>query len=1662
MRAGSGDLPARTSHVDARADPARAPTNLTTDPSRLDRYAIAASHPEQHPVRLRVRLFNAGRGGFSAKGTVILDSSPAADVICVTEAAPTEHTRVLLDAGYLGRFSVVETTQCRQDGSVPAHARGATVSGGVLMLLRNNAAGGAMTLRTVVPIKTRAAKLGDVILAEATYDTRDGRTIAVVVGVVYMQPRSSAHVCADGTCLGDCDRAHPVDAVTTALHDMAAAKQPNRTRTTVCTAALMGDLNTHLGGPTCGDLHTNDASRRRTVLGVLQDGDWVAVNDKPAAEPTTTAWHDMLPTRYSHAANERPATLDYCIVHQDDVAAVDTCAVSASDRANTVSDHRALDTDLLLYGVRPPPVTREEQAARDAVRLLTHTTTRYNVPDADSDDWTPVLETLARTLPDVEAALDAAIQTARPRAWTAHPGGVPFRYGVSANLHASLDGVDALLLRCLDDALRQCSMARLAPTHNKAAATGTLEAAVAHARRSLDAAGTEDERTAAKTLLRTAERKLRAKRRQEVATQRHKNLQATTPALVRQQPKETTRTLVARATDAKSTKEATKPRVQATSFKQAGSTKQAVKVWAATLRAVRNARQRAQPEDALERQYSAILGVHQDRAMQDAWRDTPLNKPVDAQEMLAAVVDCRGDAAAIGPPMAVLQAALRSDSPCAKAMLRLLVKYANAALDGRLQHGRILSIVEFKPFYKGKGDLDDFGSWRSILPGHAVAWALHTLVNKRVQAALEANADAHHRRRHTASDTDDAEPPTLRRHDGTEAQPVPDLVLGFRPARGISDAALLRSEALRFLHADRNLWQAAIFFDISGAFPNTQHAVAGVGLDNHGIVGKPWLYLMNVLRRIAVRVRMGDVQAERTIQLHVGTPEGLPCSPVIFMCAYGGLEKHIDDAAEGAGASTMLGGCHAITLTYADDTRTLLAARDEASLNAQTQAVLDAVADFHQRRGWQLNVKPDGSKTAIQISPPAGVERTQQTAFLLDGRPVPVVEYYRHLGVRVSLQRPGARTHREDQDGRTSIAPLRASTARANVANAGLQRLHTRSATMLYKTAIRPAATFSADIWAAHYVGASGDTYITQDGTLHKMQVHALRAIAGYGQAAATSHVVLQAAFGLPPIWATVLRARVQLYVRFMRRHPADKTRAILAHCTARRNANGRLAKTWVSTLLSDLSAEDDGEGFEYLRQDLVDGRQWPAQPQASDGKRSDTYLLQRVDELQQRERDRRVRDMSSLTDDVLPAILRQPVQRPMPLVDSSLAHKSARVRALGGVCSIAHARRWPDIKPPRACVVCNKHGTTTTLRHVVAHCQAAGLHDARGVAWAAAARRVPPGEDRAEAVARVDDLLRTAPAGNEHDYAVWTAVTLGWTLPPWEGSHDDDPARGWRLDWDRGTQRRKHAAVRAGPSMRQAMLHDTGHLINLAVKAIEEGAYAASSFRTAREQQAAEERTKHRQQNMMRALFSRAPATAVDSPAGAHRHGLRQRADSDTRRAELAAMTKEADAIDDAGRVVMGDAGSTTSGDTADAAVAPHASDRTPTADCDQPPSDGRVGSTHAAERSSAPTTNARRRPVTERFRTLQRRPGGGPQAAPTARPTQRTLTDLFRTMQASDTSQPAGEEARDGHTDEPSTTADAQTARRLGEDPPAAETVAPARTVTEALMGRRRRGAP
>ena len=114
----------------------------------------------------------------------------------------------------------------------------------------------------------------------------------------------------------------------------------------------------------------------------------------------------------------------------------------------------------------------------------------------------------------------------------------------------------------------------------------------------------------------------------------------------------------------------------------------------------------------------------------------------------------------------------------------------------------------------------------------------------------------------------------------------------------------------------------------------------------------------------------------------------------------------------------------------------------------------------------------------------------------------------------------------------------------------------------------------------------------------------------------------------------------------------------------------------------------------------------------------------------------------------------------------------------------------------------------------------------------------------------------------------------------------------------------------------------------------------------------------KRRQQNMMRALFSRASAT--DSPAGAHRDGLRQRADSDTRRAELAAMAKEAGAVDDAGRVVMDDAGTTTSDDTADAAAAPHTSDRMPTADHDEPPSDGRVDGTHTAERSPAPATDA------------------------------------------------------------------------------------------------------
>ena len=275
------------------------------------------------------------------------------------------------------------------------------------------------------------------------------------------------------------------------------------------------------------------------------------------------------------------------------------------------------------------------------------------------------------------------------------------------------------------------------------------------------------------------------------------------------------------------------------------------------------------------------------------------------------------------------------------------------------------------PIYKKKGLPDSLAGYRTVAVGSAEAKILLNMVLGRLET-----------------------------HAGV-AESLPDSQYGFRPERSTLHASFLLQTALSWfavrgrrprLHSVKPKVGVILFTDIQNAFKSTRWDILFVRLHDIGVRGHTWRWLHEYYRHASLFFESEGVRTE-PVHPAVGTPEGSPLSPLLFILVAAILSHTVAAIREKIGIP-LEDGVELRILEFADDAAYVLADVNDLPI------LLHAIALCLDFLGLKLNVGP--AKTAALLVLMPGISAPANLTSLCtlpDGRVIPVVQEYRHLGL---------------------------------------------------------------------------------------------------------------------------------------------------------------------------------------------------------------------------------------------------------------------------------------------------------------------------------------------------------------------------------------------------------------------------------------------------------------------------------------------------------------------------------------------------------------------------------------------------------------------------------------------------------------------------------------
>ena len=1055
----------------------------------------------------------------------------------------------------------------------------------------------------------------------------------------------------DGQCdlPGVCIHQHPLRCTRLLLNSLKESAAADTSPTVV----LVGDLNAHLVGPTAGQ--RGGARRERALRALFDEHAFEVVNDAVECvhneDGTPTLPADPQTCEVTHRCNNNsghPATLDYVLVPRGQLNRVVRVKVHDYDEGGAGPDDdlddpiggrevvrsslRDLDHRFVtaVVRLRPVPSRRKDKerekryrptpGARD-VPVQRRDRERYDPRPSDDPD-------LRRGVRGMVAALAAEVNGRVVEAGT-HTGAF-FLPAVGTT-----EGLFARWTSAAEMGLKRAGLLRRAATRMKFRSVGTLEGETARALRVMDrvrrqvqeleASGeaVPDELLAEVSACRDRRNRLRRELRREwrvrMAVQRQQQAElAGHPQGIANQ-RRVGRAVSSLAATRKSTQRSSRPQHSPASINHARSRRDAVKEWVVELR--RAAQQRRQRGDdprfrqkrerfhqLYERLERSTAAGSLDFASAEAG-GSELGQMFTAEEMRAALCSVREEATTQGVPTAILKAMVAVGTGSGvqeevNPVLPMLTGLANAWLAGHRLPDELTTLRTV--FVHKRGEPHDFSSWRLITPGHSVLWTLLNAINRRLCRHLELSSEKWRLSCAVATGTtDEAAHPSLI---------LSDTQSGFRAGRSVFDNLVLADEIVNRA-AREGKRVAEIYVDVKSAFDNVLHPSLGVSLWDHGVRGRFWYGIMRLLtEEMGLRVGLGGLLCPEKIRLGVGTSQGTPISPTLYIVAVTEISARARVAAmenaavrwrlpvqaDGGGMGCVEPdcGCHArlghgglvAQLSYADDDVYVLTAENGADLIARVKKVVAEVDEAFADVGLPIGVAaarqdeagrtlpPNKTAWAVNLgssrapaSAPAREERQMRAAAERadikvnrwapnGGERVPLLgkgDLYTYLGVPRSVQVNGRYDCRRALDtvrGCAERCRLRARAALGRMISAGVERLPLRAARKVYQCVI-PSITYGLLLWCHRPADVERRVEGASTGmSISQLHVLCVRAVAGHGRVHGLTAIpahCLQPAMGVVPIWAVALRQQCSYLASVLARHPYHAVRAALRAVSA-------------------------------------------------------------------------------------------------------------------------------------------------------------------------------------------------------------------------------------------------------------------------------------------------------------------------------------------------------------------------------------------------------------------------------------------------------------------------------------------------------------------------------
>jgi hypothetical protein len=332
------------------------------------------------------------------------------------------------------------------------------------------------------------------------------------------------------------------------------------------------------------------------------------------------------------------------------------------------------------------------------------------------------------------------------------------------------------------------------------------------------------------------------------------------------------------------------------------------------------------------------------------------------------------------------------------------------------------------------------------------------------------------------------------------------------------------------------------YVDFKKAFDMVAHGALFLRLHHEGVRGQTLTFVKALYANCLLRVRVGEKLTE-TIELKVGVRQGCPLSPILFdlfinsiLANVPGITVAIKQTANGQAQDERLPG-----LMFADDVA--LVGEDVAGMHAALQALTKWADDWgmlvgHAKCGIQVvsyrgdDGQPHADAVALQTEAKA-------VAWMLQGKPVPVVDTYKYLGVvidhHLTLEAHLAKRLQAGQAVLSRYEPL----------------LRNRSVPLSVRLTVFKTCVQSVLASGGEVMGFRNEKLFTQ---LQYLQTKALRWMVLGHNRRSTSTAVLHAELGVAPLVAIAAGAKA----RALRKYPE--------------------LHTWIATLLNDKSTMPAGK----------------------------------------------------------------------------------------------------------------------------------------------------------------------------------------------------------------------------------------------------------------------------------------------------------------------------------------------------------------------------------------------------------------------------------------------------------------------------------------------------